>query len=75
MAADLENQGALADKKLLFRSYTNLGSSLWQQFRRDEAVVWFDKAYATKPDDQKAKTKVTIQVLREHNGARWLYKN
>ena len=63
MAADLENQGALADKKLLFRSYTNLGSSLWQQFRRDEAVVWFDKAYATKPDDQKAKTNKAVSHI------------
>ena len=56
LVAALESQGTLADTRLLFRAYTNLGSSLWQQFRRDEAVVWFDKAYARKPDEPKAKT-------------------
>jgi tetratricopeptide (TPR) repeat protein len=60
LVADLENQGALADRKLLFRAYANLGSSLWQQFRRDEAVAWFDKAHATKPDEQKAKTNKAV---------------
>jgi tetratricopeptide (TPR) repeat protein len=56
LVADLESQGTSADKTLLFRSYTNLGSSLWQQFRRDEAAEWFDKAYIAKPDEEKGKT-------------------
>jgi predicted Zn-dependent protease len=60
LVADLETLGALVDKKLLFRSYTNLGSSLWQQFRRDEAVVWFDKAFDTKPDEKKARTNKAV---------------
>ncbi len=56
LVADLENLGPLVDKNLLFRSYTNLGSSLWQQFLQNEAVGWFDKAYATQPGEQTAKT-------------------
>ncbi len=56
LVTELEAMGARADRNLLFRSYTNLGSSLWQQFRRDEAVGWFDKAFATQPNEQKAQT-------------------
>ena len=56
LVSDLENIGTLFDERLLFRSYTNLGSSLWQQSKRDEAVVWFDKAYVLKSDEQLAKT-------------------
>jgi tetratricopeptide (TPR) repeat protein len=53
---DLEGLGKNADLKLLFRSYTNLGSSLWMQFKRDEALEWFEKAFQTAPEEPKAKT-------------------
>jgi tetratricopeptide (TPR) repeat protein len=60
LVADLEQLGEIVNDKLLFRSYTNLGSSLWQQFRRDEAVIWFEKAFETMPSDEKAKTNKSI---------------
>lgn len=56
VVSDLESQGNFADKHLLFRAYTNLGSSLWQQFRRSEAIPYFEKASEIKPEDLKAKT-------------------
>ena len=66
LVADLESQGDLVDKTLLFRAYTNLGSSIWQQFRRDEAIPWFEKACVTKPDEPKAKTnKALCHVQRK----------
>ena len=66
LVTELESMGTKVDIKLLFRSYTNLGSSLWQQFRRDEAVGWFDKAFATKPDEQKAKiNKAAARIHRK----------
>src|SRR5260221_5955921 len=60
LVTDLESQGPVADSVLIFRSYTNLGSSLWQQFRRDEAVIWFGKAYRTRPHDPKAQMNLAI---------------
>jgi tetratricopeptide (TPR) repeat protein len=65
LIADLESQGAIVDASLLFRSYTNLGSSLWQQFRRDEAVLWFDKAYNIKSDEPKAKTNKALCCIQK----------
>src|ERR1035437_1255129 len=66
LVADLVAQGDLVDETLLFRAYTNLGSSIWQQFRREEAIPWFEKAFVLKPDEPKAKTnKVLCHVQRK----------
>jgi tetratricopeptide (TPR) repeat protein len=60
---DLEKQKDGVDRLLLFRCFTNLGSSLWQQFRRNEAVVYFERAYALKPEEPKAGTNKALCLI------------
>lgn len=48
-------QGQPDSEELLFRSYLNVGASLWEQYRQTESTKWFDKAYSMNQADWRAK--------------------
>lgn len=60
LIVDLESLGTKADVKLLCDSYLNLGTSLWQQHRREEALPYFEKASRMCPGETKTKTKMAL---------------
>ena len=70
LVSDLESQGIFADKSLLFRAYTNLGSGLWQQFRRREAIPYFEKASEVRPEDPKARTNMALCYVEKGDFSR-----
>jgi Flp pilus assembly protein TadD/predicted nucleic acid-binding protein len=65
LVEDLESQGDRADKMLLFRSYSNLATSHWEQDRPNDAVPFFKKAVALFPDDHRSKRHRVVLCLAE----------
>ena len=51
---DLEALKEVNDSELKLKCSLNVAACLWEQNKKDDAVVWFDKSFALNPNDWRA---------------------